>query len=157
MTPEEIRARADAALHRNNPFGAGHDFSPAAPSPSGTTESAPAARHPGSPTREDRAVAAGFVRRARAAGSWDEHDATVDAIAQDIADERALATSPPVPDGPWRVGGSWGVHVYQGEKGAPGEQAVASFLGDPETARANAMRAVAAVNALLTALGGGEQ
>jgi hypothetical protein len=46
------------------------------------------------PTREDRAVAAGFVRRARAANSdvevWDARDR----IARDIAAERALAARP---------------------------------------------------------------
>ena len=46
------------------------------------------------PTREDRAVAAGFVRRARAANSDDEVDAARDAIARDIAAERALAAGP---------------------------------------------------------------
>ena len=45
-------------------------------------------------TREDRAVAAGFVRRARAADSDDEVDAARDAIARDIAGERALVARP---------------------------------------------------------------
>jgi hypothetical protein len=45
------------------------------------------------PTREDRAVAAGLVRRARAAMSDDERDAVVDAVAREIASERAAALS----------------------------------------------------------------
>jgi hypothetical protein len=51
------------------------------------------------PTREDRAVAAGFVRRARAANSDVEVDAVRDRIARDIATERALATPPAVRTG----------------------------------------------------------
>lgn len=43
------------------------------------------------PTREDRAVAAGLMRRARAAENADEYDAARDAIAREIASERAAA------------------------------------------------------------------
>ncbi|MCZ2837158.1 hypothetical protein [Modestobacter sp. VKM Ac-2985] len=52
-------------------------------------------RHPGLVTREDHAVAMGLVRKARAASSDEEVDAARDAIAQDIADERALAARRP--------------------------------------------------------------
>jgi hypothetical protein len=45
------------------------------------------------------------------------------------------------PDEKWRIGTSWGIHVYQGEKGSPGERPVATFH-DP----ADAQRAVDAVN-----------
>jgi len=44
--------------------------------------------------------------------------------------------------GPWRVGESWGIHVYEGEKGSPGERPVATFHRAEDAARA-----VAAVNA----------
>jgi hypothetical protein len=64
--------------------------------------------------------------------SWGDHAATCPSVTAPDARQS---------DEPWRVGTSWGIHVYQGEKGSPGERPVATFH-DP----ADAQRAVDAVN-----------